>query len=113
MFTVTPVAAEEIRNSAKQGQMEGMPLRIAARQDTDGSLQYAMGFADAQTDEDLSCDSEGITIVISPSSYEFLKGTTLDYVEMEQGQNQFIFMNPNDPNYIPPTEQEGGSEHHF
>lgn len=113
MFTVTPAAADEIRNSAKQGQMEGMPLRIAARQDTDGSLQYAMGFADAQTDEDLSCDSEGITIVIAPSSYEFLKGTTLDYVEMEQGQNQFIFMNPNDPNYVPPTEQEGGSEHHF
>jgi len=113
MFTVTPAAAEQIRNSAKQGQMEGMPLRIAARQDTDGSLQYAMGFADAQTDEDLSCDSEGITIVISPSSYEFLKGTTLDYVEMEQGENHFIFMNPNDPNYVPPTEQEGGSEHHF
>ena len=113
MFTVTPTAAEEIRNSAKQGQMEGMPLRIAARQDTDGSLQYAMGFADAQTDEDLSCDSEGITIVIAPSSYEFLKGTTLDYVEMEQGQHQFIFMNPNDPDYVTPTEQEGGSEHHF
>jgi len=113
MFTVTPTAAEEIRNSAKQGQMEGMPLRIAARQDTDGSLQYAMGFADAQTDEDLSCDSEGITIVISPSSYEFLKGTTLDFVEMEPGQHQFIFMNPNDPDYVTPTEQEGGSEHHF
>jgi iron-sulfur cluster assembly protein len=113
MFTVTPTAAEQIRNSAKQGQMEGMPLRIAARQDTDGSLQYAMGFADAQTDEDLSCDSEGITIVIAPSSYEYLKGTTLDYVEIEQGQYNFIFMNPNDPDYAPPTEQEGGSEHHF
>ncbi len=113
MFTVTPAAADEIRNSAKQGQMEGMPLRIAARQDTDGSLQYAMGFADAQTDEDLSCDSEGITIVIAPSSYEFLKGTTLDYVEMEQGQHQFIFMNPNDPDYVPPAKEEGGSEHHF
>jgi len=113
MFTVTPAAAEQIRNSAKQGQMEGMPLRIAARQDTDGSLQYAMGFADAQTDEDLSCDSEGITIVISPTSYEFIKGTTLDYVEMEQGQYHFVFMNPNDPSYVPPTEQGGGSEHHF
>ena len=113
MFTVTPTAAEQIRNSAKQGQMVGMPLRVAARQDTDGTLQYAMGFADAQTDEDLSCDSEGITIVIAPSSYELLKGTTLDYVEMEQGQYNFIFMNPNDPNYVPPTEQEGGSEHHF
>ena len=105
MFTVTPAAAEQIRQSAKQGQMEGMPLRVAVRKDTDGSLQYAMGFADAQTDEDLSCDSEGITVVIAPSSYELLKGTTLDYVEMEQGQKNFIFINPNDPDYVPPSDQ--------
>ena len=105
MFTVTPAAAEQIRESAKQGQMEGMPLRVAVRKDTDGSLQYAMGFADAQTDEDLSCDSEGITVVIAPSSYELLKGTTLDYVEMEQGQKNFIFINPNDPDYVPPSDQ--------
>ena len=105
MFTVTPTAAEQIRQSAKQGQMEGMPLRVAVRKDTDGSLQYAMGFADAQTDEDLSCDSEGITVVIAPSSYELLKGTTLDYVEMEQGQKNFIFINPNDPDYVPPSDQ--------
>lgn len=113
MFTITPAAAEQIRHSAKQGQMEGMPLRVAVRQDTDGSYQYAMGFADAQSDEDLSCDSEGIKIVIAPSSYELVKGTTLDYVEIEPGQYNFIFMNPNDPNYVPPTEQEGSSEHHF
>ena len=41
MFNVTPAAAEQIRTSAKQGQMEGMPLRVAARLDNDGSLQYA------------------------------------------------------------------------
>ncbi|MDX1824711.1 MAG: iron-sulfur cluster assembly accessory protein [Thiohalomonadales bacterium] len=113
MFNVTPAAAEQIRTSAKQGQMEGMPLRVAAMLDNDGSLQYAMGFADAESDEDLSCDSEGIKIVIAPASYELLKGTTLDYVELEPGQFNFIFMNPNDPNYVPPNEQEGGSEHHF
>jgi iron-sulfur cluster assembly protein len=27
---------------------------------------------------------------------------TMDYVELEPGSWQFIFMNPNDPNYKPP-----------
>ena len=32
-----------------------------------------------------------------------LEGTTLDYVELEPGEHQFIFMNPNDANYTPPA----------
>jgi iron-sulfur cluster assembly protein len=113
MFTVTPAAAEQIRQSAKQGKMEGMPLRIAARRETDGSLQYAMGFADEHNDHDLSYETEGITVVIAPTSIDLLKGATLDYVELEPGQFEFVFLNPNDPNYVPPQTGEGGSEHHF
>ena len=29
---------------------------------------------------------------------------TLDYVELEPGAFQFIFQNPNDVNYAPPSE---------
>ena len=33
-----------------------------------------------------------------------MEGATLDYVEIEPGDFNFIFMNPNDPSYVPPTE---------
>lgn len=113
MFTLTPAAAEQIRESARQGQMQGMPLRIAARRETDGSLQYAMGFADEHNDKDLTYESEGVTVVIAPTSIDLLKGATLDFVELEPGQYNFVFLNPNDPNYVPPQSDAGETGHHL
>jgi iron-sulfur cluster assembly protein len=112
MITVTSKAAEQIKQSAKQNQMEGMPLRIAATRGEDGSIQYAMGFADQQDENDISYDSEGISVMVPPASVELLKGATLDFVELEPGQYNFIFLNPNDPNYVPPKSDDDTS-HHF
>lgn len=103
MFTVTRAAAEQIRRSAKESNLAGLPLRIAVRRKEDGSLDYGMGFDEA-AEEDLSVESEGVNVVIGPAFAEMLQDTTLDYVELEPGEFQFIFLNPNDPNYSPPTE---------
>lgn len=101
MITVTPDAAEQIKISAKQSKMEGAPLRIAAQRTDDGSLHYALGFADEEHDEDLSFKSEGIEIVVSPISLELLNNMVIDFVELDSGEKNFIFKNPNDPNYKP------------
>lgn len=103
MIKITPAAAEQVKLSAKQGETEGMPLRIAATRNADNTLHYAMGF-DESKDDDTRIDSEGVDIVVSLASSELLKNTTLDYVELEDGKFEFIFMNPNDPEYKPPTE---------
>ncbi len=103
MITVTEAAAEQIKKSAKQGKSEGMPLRIAATRNSDDSIHYGMGFDDSKED-DITVTSEDIDIVISPVSAEILKDTVLDFVELEPGKQQFIFMNPNDPSYTPPQE---------
>lgn len=95
MITVTPPAAEQIRQAAAQGGTEGMFLRIAARQDADGSIQYGMGF-DEQAEEDLLITSEGVSIVMAPIYEPLLKGATIDFVELAPGDFRFIFMNPND-----------------
>ena len=102
MIKITPAAAEQIRNSASQGQMDGMSLRLAATRNPDGSLHYGMGFDDSQMDGDTRITSEGVELVVSESSLSLLAGMTMDYVELEAGTWQFIFMNPNDPNYKPP-----------
>ena len=101
MITVTPAAAQQIRSSARQRQAEGLPLRIAATRNPDGSLHYGMGFADDDTQQDLSYTSEGITIVVSPVSLDLLNNTVIDFVELDNGDKNFIFKNPNDPNYKP------------
>ena len=80
-----------------------MRLRIAATRNNDETVHYGMGFDDNQHEGDLHITTEGVNVVISEASKMLLEGTTLDYVELEPGEFQFIFMNPNDANYTPPA----------
>ncbi|KPJ96892.1 MAG: hypothetical protein AMJ55_01170 [Gammaproteobacteria bacterium SG8_15] len=96
MITVSPAAAEQIRKSAEETDAEGMCLRVAARVTPDEALDYGMGFDDPR-DDDLRNTSEGIDIVVAPSSADLLHGTHIDYVQLETGEYNFIFQNPNDP----------------
>jgi len=101
MLIITPQAAEQIRKSAQQGDSQDMQLRIAARLDDKGVIEYGMGF-DAKAEDDTEVTSEGITLLISPGSVELLTGATLDFVELNPGEPRFIFINPNDPSHKPP-----------
>ena len=103
MITLTAEAAKQIRQSAKEGNLEGLPLRIAGNKNEDGSIHYGMGFDDVKED-DTTYTSEGVDVVVSATSKDILEGMTVDYVELEPGKPQFIFMNPNDANYTPPAE---------
>ena len=103
MITVTPAAAAQIKLSAEQGKSEGMPLRIAATRNSDDSIHYGMGF-DENKEGDVSVTCEDIEIVMAESSAELMKNTTIDFVELEPEKFQFIFLNPNDPNYKPPQD---------
>ena len=101
MLKITPQAAAQIRHAARQGKMEGMALRIAARSSADGGIEYGMGFDDIKED-DLHLVCEDVDLVIGVESKALLNGAVMDYVELEPGEFRFIFMNPNDPNYVPP-----------
>ncbi len=103
MVTITPAAAGQISASAKQGDMQGLAMRIAAKRNPDGSMHYGMGFDENELDGDIRVNAGGVDVVIGESSHILLEGTTLDYVEIEPENRQFIFMNPNDANYTPPA----------
>jgi len=108
MITVTAQAAEQIRQAAAQNDAEGMALRIAARREFDGSIQYGMGFDDTKED-DTCVDSEGVQVLVSSAHEELLTGATLDYVELQPGDFRFIFINPNDTGASScGTSQQGG-----
>lgn len=102
MITVTEEAAKQIRESARQGNAEGLPLRIAAQRQDNGSIHYALGFADEEHDEDLHFNTEGVEIIVSPISLPLLDNTIIDFVELDNGEKNFVFKNPNDPNFRPP-----------
>ena len=103
MITITPAAAEKIQASAAAGDMQGLAMRIAAKRNPDGTIHYGMGFDDNALDGDIHINAGGVDVVIGESSHLLLEGTTMDFVEIEPGTWQFIFMNPNDANYSPPA----------
>jgi iron-sulfur cluster assembly protein len=107
MITLTPAAIEQVKLSAEQSNAAGLALRLAARKNPDGSMEYGMGF-DESKDDDLLFRFGDVEVVFSGEYGPLLNGATIDYVELEPGNFHFIFMNPNDANYQPPGESGGG-----
>jgi iron-sulfur cluster assembly protein len=103
MFTLTEAAQKQVMASAERGEAVGDPLRLAAKRKEDGSIDYLMGFDQAQED-DIRVECGDIEIVFAPEYQSLLEGATMDYVEIETGEYRFIFLNPNDETYIPPND---------
>jgi iron-sulfur cluster assembly protein len=107
-ITVTPGAARQILAAAHASDSGGLALRVAARRDPDGSIDYAMGFDNARNG-DVVLASEGIALVVAEAERALLAGMTLDYVEFEPGDFRFIFINPNDVTPAPPAPDAAGN----
>ena len=95
MFTLTSTAAQQIRQAAADSGAQDMALRVAARRLPDGSLDYGMGFDEAAED-DTRLLIEDVTVLLAPAHARLLQATTLDFVELEPGQFNFIFI-PQEP----------------
>jgi iron-sulfur cluster assembly accessory protein len=102
MISLSTAAIEQIRNSAEVGGMASVPLRIAVKQLQDGSFHYAMGFDEQRLPGDTFFNFDGVDLVVATASKELTDGMTIDFVELEAGKPEFIFLNPNDPQYVPP-----------
>ncbi len=105
MISLTASALEQMKRSAQDGGMQGMPLRIAIKEQEDGSFHYAMGFDEQRLPGDQFLNFDGIDLVVSTASKDLADGLTIDFVELEPGQFEFIFLNPNDPTYVPPRKK--------
>lgn len=102
MISLTTRAIEQILLSAQQGSMESLPLRIAIKELEDGSFHYAMGFDSQRLPGDNYISIDKVDLVVSSGSKDLAEGMTIDFVELEAGKSEFIFLNPNDPTYVPP-----------
>lgn len=91
MFDVTPAAAQELLAAAARSDAVGMALRVAARQTADGSIEFGMGFDEARED-DVPAPFGELTVLIGSPSKPLLDDTVLDFVELEPGRFDFVFV---------------------
>lgn len=103
MIKISDTAAKQIAISLEQMGDSKLPLRVAIKVMPDGSFHYNMGFDDKKHESDKNFTEKEIDLVIDASSMPLITGMTIDYVEIED-KHEIVFLNPNDPNYKPPTE---------
>ena len=63
-----------------------------------------MGFGEQRLPGDTFLNFDGVDLVVAVQSKDYADGMTIDYVELEPGRFEFIFLNPNDPTYVAPRE---------
>ncbi len=94
MINLTKNAAAQIAQAAQQSGSGSLGLRIAARVNDAGMLEFGMGFDD-ERNNDTIVESYGVTVLVHPSSAQYLQGVTIDYAESAPGESHFVFMMPN------------------
>ncbi|MDD3530901.1 MAG: iron-sulfur cluster biosynthesis family protein [Gallionellaceae bacterium] len=93
MISLTKAAAQQIAQAAQQTGAENMALRVAARVNDAGMLEFGMGFDDERTNDTI-VESFGVTLLVHPTSAEYLNGVTIDFAEVSPGESRFVFMMP-------------------
>lgn len=113
IFEISNEAAKQINVASESSESSEWPLRISLNVDDNGKFNYLMGF-DQSKEEDLQLKINGINILIDPNSMINLKNTKLDFVAIDGKDKQFIFINPNDPEYQKPDESlDSNTTHDF
>ena len=107
MISVTESAAAQIKASLAQAGEDGMLLRLSVRVKSDGSMDYLMGFDESKATDTVWKDND-VEVAVSKEEEDLIAGTTIDFVEIAEGQKHFIFLNPNDSNYTPPPKKFKG-----
>jgi iron-sulfur cluster assembly protein len=91
MIEITSTAAERIKAALREASGEGLSLRVAARRDTQGQIEYGMGFDERRDQDEEVVTDAGITLLVSPPSLDVLSDTVIDFVEIEPGDHRFVF----------------------
>jgi iron-sulfur cluster assembly protein len=92
-ISLTPVAAERVEKFlANRG--KGIGLRLGVKTTGCSGMAYTLEFVDEMNEEDVSFDSNGVTVIVDPKSLAYIDGTELDFAK--EGLNEgFQFKNPN------------------
>lgn len=90
---LTPSAAARVAFIAARQEKPAI-LRLAVEGGGCSGFQYRFGLADDIAEDDLSVQTDGVTLVVDPMSLDLVRGSAVDYVE-DLGGAAFKVTNPN------------------
>lgn len=93
MLTLTEAAAKRV-GAIAQRQGRAAILRLSVEGGGCSGFQYKFDLAEAAEAEDLTSETDGVTLVVDPISLDLVAGSTVDFVE-SLGGAAFKVDNPN------------------
>ena len=91
---LTPTATQAVRELLDKRNLEGYALRVFVSGGGCSGFQYGMALEGNVRPTDLSWDYEGVKVVVDEISINYLRGSTVDYVDDLMGSG-FKIENPN------------------
>lgn len=93
-MTFTDAAAERARALIEEEQNSALCLRVFVNGGGCSGFEYGFTFDDDLEDDDSRFENKGVTLVVDALSYQYLVGSTIDFLEDLQG-SRFVVSNPN------------------
>lgn len=94
MITATEAAVREVKRLMEEHELQDAVLRMGVQGGGCSGPGYALGFDKQTRETDQLFEVDGLRIAVDELSYEYLKGTELDYASDVHGGG-FVFNNPN------------------
>ncbi len=94
VISLTPAAADAVRDLFAKRELEGYALRVFVQGGGCSGFQYGMALENNFREQDTVVTSNGVDVVVDEVSIQYLAGSTVDYVEDVMGSG-FKVENPN------------------
>lgn len=93
MITLTPRAAKQVRSMHAELNAPEKRLRVLVESGGCSGFQYGMSFDEPKAD-DATFESEGVPLLVDPTSLAYLDGSSIDFDDGLHGKG-FEIRNPN------------------
>ena len=87
-------AAKKVRALVTEEDNENLRLRVFVSGGGCSGFEYGFTFDDEIEEDDIEVENSGVSLVIDSLSFEYLAGSSIDYLEDLQG-SRFVVINPN------------------
>lgn len=94
ILTVTPAAADKIRELLQARNIPNHALRVFVAGGGCSGLQYGMAFEAAPQEFDTLLETDGVRLIVDPTSMMYIGGANIDFVDSLMGGG-FRIDNPN------------------
>jgi iron-sulfur cluster insertion protein len=93
-ISLTASAVRKVRELVEEEENDELKLRVFITGGGCSGFQYGFTFDEIAADDDTAVQSEGVTLLVDPMSFQYLAGSEVDYTEGLEG-SRFIITNPN------------------